>query len=127
MAWGSKDQLIAEVSALKRENELLQKFFEKKEAEVEELRKTIGILQDALIAKESPMVYRDMKMAEEQAREPQADPEELKRQQDLNKFNALFLNELEGDLFRDADDMISALQNAAGGPEFESLHGNEES
>lgn len=127
MSWGSKDQLIAENAALKRENELLHEFYSKKEAEVEELRATIKTLQDALIYKEAPVVYKDMRMAEEAAAQPQPNPEEIEKQKQISEANRLLLREIEGDLFKDAEDMIDTLSRVAGGPAWGSLHGNEES
>jgi hypothetical protein len=125
--FGNKDQLIAEMSGLKREVELLREFISSKEVEASDLRASIRILQDALIAKESPVAYRDMKSAEEAAATPQLDPETVKKNQQLNEANRLILRDLEGDLFRDADDMIDALSSVAGSPQFRSLHGNSES
>jgi len=127
MSWGSKDQLISEVSGLKREVELLREFISSKEVEAADLRASIRILQEALIAKESPIAYRDMKSAEEAAAVIQIDPEIVKRHQQLGEANRLILRDLESDLFRDADDMIDALSRVAGSPQLRSLHGNSES
>jgi len=125
--FGNKDQLVAEVSGLQREVSMLREFLASKESEASGLRDQVRILQDALIAKESPIAYRDMKSAEEVAAAPQLDPEMVKKNQQLNEANRLILRDLEGDLFRDADDMIDALSRVAGSPQFRSLHGNSES
>lgn len=125
--FGNKDQLISEVAGLRRETDMLREFLASKEKEASELRSSIRILQDALIAKESPVAYRDMKMAEEMAAQGPVDLEKMKRNAEINEANRLILRDLEGDLFKDADDLINSLSRVAGSPTFNSLHKNDES
>jgi hypothetical protein len=120
---------VALVASLQREVAMLREFLQSKEADILALRNDHRVLQEALISKESPQAYRDMRMAEEAALAPAVDPAELVKQREMNEANRLILRELEYDrpLFRDAEDMIDSLSRVAGGPRFNSLHENSES
>lgn len=120
-------RLAAEVAGLQREVSLLREFLASKDKEAEDLRASIRVLQDALIAKESPVAYRDMKVAEDRALEQPIDPAIAQKNRDMVEATRLITREIEEPLFTDADDMISALSRVAGGPKFNSLHGNSES
>lgn len=138
MAWGNKqerEKIVADNAAMKREIDLLREIIVDLKYDKVDLSTRLQNTQEALIAKESPEAYRDQKYAEEQARFADDDEmsdarKEVARVQGI-RAEATFqhLQNLEGDLFHDADDMISMLTPAAGVPmsESHSLHGNEES
>lgn len=136
MGWGDKrDMILAENAALKREVELLREMLSENKEERAELKTQLHHTQEALIAKESPEAYRDKKYAEEQADiaanvTPSDEQREAARIQQLRANTASkFLQETEGSLFKDADDMIDLLMPSLGVPmsEDHSLHGNDES
>ena len=136
MAWGEKrDRLVAENAAMEREINLLREIIVDLKAEKIDLKDRLQNTQEALIAKESPEAYRDQKYAEEQAMLIAANPtsdaqREAARLQGLRADTVLqYLQEQEGDLFQDADDMIALLTPATGVPldDTKSLHNNDES
>ncbi len=142
MAWGNKqerERLIAEHAAenvaMKREIDLLREIIVDLKCDKVDLSTRLQNTQEALIAKESPEAYRDQKYAEEQARFAEDDDmndarREAARVQGIRAETTFqHLQNLEGDLFHDADDMITLLTPAAGVPmgECHSLHGNSES
>lgn len=135
MAWGDskKELLIAENAAMSREIEMLRDQIADLRRDKTELRDQLKATQEALIAKESPEAYHDKKYAEEQASQP-APSEELLTQRKFRRQQAevasRYINEMEGSLFKDADDMIQMLTRGVGVPvisESKSLHGNNES
>lgn len=134
MSWGDKkDMIVAENGALKREVELLREMLAENKEERADLKTQLHHTQEALIAKESPEAYRDKKYAEEQALldpEPSDAQRENARLQQLRTDTATrYLQDTEGALFKDPDDMIQQLTRATGVPmgQSVSLHGNEES
>ena len=134
MGWGDKKEMIAaENVALTREVELLREMLAEYKEEKADLKKQLYHTQEALISKEAPEAYRDKKYAEEQAElavEPSEAQIENARHQRLRTDTATsYLQEMERDLFKDADDMISKLMPALSVPmgQSVSLHGNDES
>lgn len=133
MAWGDKKEaLIAEHAALKREVEILREQVVELKEEKQALYRRLTAAHEALVAKESPEAYRDQKVAEELANMPEPSTEELERanlQRRRAEIAQAYINEIEGDFFKDADDMIQQLTRAVGVPlgETASLHGNGES
>ena len=136
MAWGDKrDRLVAGNAAMEREIALLRDMIVDLKAEKIDLKDQLQNTQEALIAKESPEAYRDQKYAEEQARLSTSN-EMTDAEREAARLQALWadttfrhLQNLEGDLFQDADDMIQLLTRASSLPmgDTKSLHGNEES
>lgn len=113
-----KEQLIkqeAQVDHLVKENEFL--------------RGQVDKLQQALIAKESPVAYHHQKMDEAALNSPEVlpTPEEIHEQKVRRETYQKWMENLEGPLFEDADEMVAALTRQIGVPEHESLHGNDES
>src|SRR3970040_1997212 len=79
--------------------------------ENQHLRKQVEKLQEALIAKESPLAYRDLKADQAAVKDPD---------QDRNAQTRLvqdFMSAREKDLFVDVDDLISALGQLGGAPQ----------
>jgi hypothetical protein len=91
-----------------------------------DLKKQVERLQEALIAKESPIAYAQMRMDQANAEDP-VDLEERERIKERNEFARRYAARIEEPFFIDADDMISKLSQVIGVPTPKSLHGNEES
>jgi hypothetical protein len=111
--WGkdkSADQFMslitAQIEQLKDENQHLRKQVEK--------------LQEALIAKESPLAYRDLKADQAAVSEPQQD-----RNIDIRLVSE-FMAAREKDLFVDVDDLVSALGQLGGAPQAAPVGDGEE-
>jgi hypothetical protein len=124
--------LLAEKGYLLREIEMLREQLAEKRSDILSLREQLRWTQLALVAKEAPEAYRDRQDAEAAAAQRPASPEELEAQQmqaDRRDITARYLQELEGPLFKDGDDMIAQLTRVTGVPigESHSIHGNEES
>jgi len=82
-------------------------------------------LQDALVAKVSPEAYQDQ-MAAKEAPSSKEMEEEQHRRVRQGEVNRELLTLQEGDLFKDADEMIDILTRGQGAPEFAS-QGHDES
>jgi hypothetical protein len=137
MAWGKKEQVIAENAAIKQEVLMLrERVIELKEEKLALVKQLVNT-QEALVAKEAPEAWRDQKYMEEQALiMANADPEKEKEQAEAKRLMELkanttsnYLRGMEESLFVDADDMIEMFTRAAGVPVLDnhSLHGNDES
>lgn len=134
MAWGEKrDRLVAENAAMEREITLLREIITDLKEERTELKGQLHHTQEALIAKESPEAYRDKKYAEDQAEMnvelTDAQKKHAHEQRVRSDAASSWLQNMEDNLFKDADDMIQQLTRATGVPmgQTTSLHGNEES
>jgi hypothetical protein len=134
MAWGSKkrEELIAELAASKKETEILRELLSYKEKELERLRESLRITQDALIAKEAPVAYIDQRDAREDAKRTELSLEERERREQARaqaEMDKLLLEELEAPLFKSADDMQQILSRpfAASTVGEKSLHNDGES
>lgn len=135
MAWDKKKELLAaENVALHREVELLRELIAEHKADKIELQKQLRHTQDALVAKEAPEAYRDRMDAEIQAELNSVQPsdaqlENARKQRVRSDTASRYLQDTEGSLFKDADDMIQMLTRATGVPlgQEGSLHGNDES
>lgn len=134
MGWGEKrDMLVAENAALLREVDLLREMLAENKEDRADLKSQLRYTQEALIAKESPEAYRDKQDAEAAAELDSgpnaAEAENIRRQGVRTDAATSWLQNMEENLFKDADDMIQQLTRATGVPmgQSESLHGNEES
>jgi len=78
--------------------------------ENQHLRRQVEKLQEALIAKESPLAYRDLKADQSAVKEPDVD-----RNVDIRLVSE-FMAAREKDLFVDVDELISALGQLGGPP-----------
>jgi len=131
MAWGgsSRDLIVGENLAMKKEIEMLREFMESQKQEISDLKEALTKTQEALIAKESPMAYMDQKSAEEAA--IPLTPEQIASQEKFEREQALleqYAEEVERPhLFLDAEDMQEKLLGATFDPGDESLHGDNES
>lgn len=90
---------------LEAENEALKQ-------EITYMRKQVDRLQEALISKEAPEAYRTIKADESWAKE---DNPMNNRKKEYDVY-AKMMRERESDLFRDADELISALTEVVGAP-----------
>lgn len=87
-------------------------------------------LQEALVAREAPVVYEDMRAKEAEAAQVELPPEMQKIIDHERKVQELMKQHAEWEeqpLFSDADDMMDKLAGAIGPPEAESVHGDSES
>lgn len=94
--------------------------------ENDRLIKQVERLQEALVAKESPIAYAQMRMDQANADNPD-DLEERQRMKERNEFARRYAASIEEPFFVDADDMIAKLSGIVGMPTPKSLHDNEES
>lgn len=132
MAFGSKEMAIENarvVAKLESQVDTLELRLSDSREENKELRSMLSRAQDALIAKEAPEAYRDQKVAEyEAAHEPtEEEKEESRKRRIIADMHSQHLDNLEGPLFKNAEEMISMLSYVEGVPEPASLHGNSES
>lgn len=132
MAFGSKEMALENarvVAKLEAQVDTLELRLSDSREESKELRGMLSRAQDALIAKEAPEAYRDQKAAEWEAdHEPtEEEKEELKRRRIIANIHAQHLDNLEGPLFKNAEDMIAILSHVEGTPQSASLHNNSES
>jgi len=108
--WGKDKEFIslitAQIDQLKEENKYL--------------RKQVENLQEALIAKESPLAYRDLKADQASINTPDKD-----RNVDSRLLNE-FIAAREKDLFVDVDELISALGQLGGVPQAAPIGDGEE-
>lgn len=129
MARYSEEQLelIAENAVLKKENELLRDRIEEIRGELVQEKEQVLRLQDALVAKESPLAYSDQRDA---ARQDEAPPDWVRDQIRKLNIERQIVDMEEQPLFRDAqemEDMMDTLTQSVGVPSPPSPHGNEES
>lgn len=133
MAFGSKDMAIENarhIAVLEAKLEMREERLTEQAEEIRELRAMVARTQDALVAKEAPEAYRDGKIAEAEAAAEDLSPEEEKRQREIMlraETNARYIEEIEGPLFKDPQDMIDMLTRPTTVPEQGSLHNNGES
>ncbi len=133
MAFGSDKNnalLAAQGAAQEVEIRMLREQLTEKREEIKDLKASLARTQEALIAKEAPEAYLDHVAIREQVRDENLTPEQQSAIE-TNRAEAraaeLYISEMEGPLFRGADDMISLLQRPQGPPVPESLHGDGES
>jgi hypothetical protein len=124
--------LLAEKGALLVKVEMLEKYIDEKKEEITRLTEQLRWTQDALVAKEAPEAYRDRMDAEAAANRPEMTEEEKaqrKLYQEKIDITSRYINEIEGQMFIDRDDMIQQLTRGVGSPtaNTQSLHGNDES
>ncbi len=132
MSFGSKEMAIENarvVAKLESQVENLELRLTDSQGENSELRGMLSRAQDALIAKEAPEAYRDQKIPEYEAtHEPtEEEKEAVKKQRAIANMHAEHFENLEGPLFKSAQDMIDMLSYVEGTPEPASLHNNSES
>ena len=110
------------VSSLKRENEELR-------SDKAVLSKKIDGLMEALVAKEAPAAYADMRASEAIENMTEEDIEAQQRNKAEAAFYRKYTTELEKPtLFTDADEMMATLSRSfVKPPGAESVHGNDES
>lgn len=124
MMWGNrnKTELIAEAAALQRENEIQAQRIEELKGQIERLDGQVAALQRALVAKEAPAAFADMVEDEDENPPPWVEQRlrETKILQEISRVE-------EDPLFRDPEEMISALTMARGVPSPGAAHDNEES
>jgi hypothetical protein len=122
--------LAAQQAAQEVEIRMLREQLVEKREEIVELKVTLARTQDALIAKEAPEAYRDHIIEREQAVDENLTPEQQSAIE-INRIESRAAEELianmEGPLFKGAEDMISMLSAPTGPPATESLHGDGES
>ena len=107
--------------ALTRENDELKE-------DKRELSSKVDKLMEALIAKEAPEAYSDIR---EDRREERLTPEDLaerERRQKEARLLSQYEQQIEQPLFRTAEEMMTSLSRASVEPPgAQSIHGNEES
>ena len=101
--------------------ELLTKEIETLRQDKVELVTRLNLLQDALVAKESPIAYRDRQYTPEVKPDPRIS-------NDLEMMHR-YMEELKSDrpMFDTADDLIYLVNSARGVPQSKSIHNNDES
>jgi hypothetical protein len=120
MALGSSK----EIEFLNRENDLLRQQVADLKEEKKELARRLDNMSNALIARQSPDAYQDMKAEEYDAEH--ADRYDDEHRKKLIKAGQTLLDATENPLFKDADDMQAMiLGNLIS--ESTSTHDNEES
>jgi hypothetical protein len=97
------------------------------EGEIEYLRAQVAKLTEALVAKESPIAYGQMKADQAAAEADPVNAEELARMRERDEFAMRYAARIEEPFFTDPEDMISKLTKIVGAPVASSLHGNKES
>jgi hypothetical protein len=129
--FGSKEEAAIALGRLQAENEQLRIRVQERESAISFLQTQVKQLQDSLIAIQQPEAYREMKDFEYAT---EVDSEEHKQARDryLQEQGQIadYIAAQEGPYLRSANDlydMIGKFQQGAGGPEAESVHGNDES
>ncbi len=97
--------------------------------EVQHLRSQVERLQDAYLAVQHPVAYRQVKEDQYDAQNPQVDETFSKESRQRKEWQDKYLDSLEGPIFDSADQMIETLQmvDAPRTIEPKSVHGNNES
>jgi predicted nucleic acid-binding Zn-ribbon protein len=97
--------------------------------EVKHLRSQVERLQDAYLAVQHPVAYRQVKEDQYDAQNPQVDETFSKESRQRKEWQDKYLDSLEGPIFDSADQMIETLQmvDAPRTIEPKSVHGNTES
>lgn len=124
--------VAAENAALHEKVGMLREMLDDKKEQITALSEQVSILQGALVAKESPEAWREQmwQQAQAEAEETEITPEQKKiheqraAQVDMERRH---LDNIEGPLFKGAEDMQSLLLGPIGAPESASLHGDNES
>lgn len=107
---------------------LLQDQIQELREDKSKLQNQLFNLQNGLMAVRSPEAYRDMR-ADQGESTPAMDPEVAEKNRIYKEVQTRHLENIEGDLFTDADDMINMLSGPlnSGAMESKSIHGNDES
>lgn len=120
-----QNRLIEIEKDLAVKNELLSQ----KGEEIEHLRKQVDRLQNAVLAVHHPEAYRsvrDDEFAAEAAIEPIGE-EKRKETKEENDIIKNHIENMEGPLFKDVEDMMDLLGKRVGIPVESSVHDNDES
>ncbi len=97
--------------------------------EVKHLRDQVDRLQDAYLAVQHPVAYKQVKEDQYDANYPDIDETFSKESRQRKQWQDKYLDSLEGPIFNSADEMIETLQmvDAPRIVESKSVHGNTES
>ena len=97
--------------------------------EVKHLRDQVDRLQDAYLAVQHPVAYKQVKEDQYDANYPDMDETFSKESRQRKQWQDKYLDSLEGPIFNSAEEMIETLQmvGAAKTIEPKSVHGNTES
>ena len=113
----TKADLEEKIELLREQNLMYQKLIENHEKEKQFLQESVSQLQQALIAKESPEAWAESRAIQEKAELQDLTPEQLEELHRTRQMQVDMMNEhlalVEGDTWKDADDMISTFTRGA--------------
>ena len=121
--------LTEKASALEVQVAIKEGLLGQKQEEVLHLRTQVDRLQDAYLAVQHPVAYKQVKEDQYDANYPDMDETFSKESRQRKEWQDKYLDSLEGPIFNSADEMIETLQ-MVGAPrtvESKSVHGNTES
>lgn len=105
-----KEQLVVDLVTAQKEISMLREMLSAKDEDAKILREQLKWTQEALIAKESPEAYIDQRAAAEDAIPLSAEETERRNKAQTQVRNdKKILEEIEGPLFRDAEEMQQIL------------------
>lgn len=102
-------ELIQENATLKANLEAANERKKELQAQVESLQDQVYRLQDALVAKEAPLAYRDRRDSEEEAGGPVRSTADQKLLREKAMVNRRLLDQIESPTFQDGDDFIRSM------------------
>jgi hypothetical protein len=128
MAWGDKKKTLEGRNIeLETENKLLQGIVEDLREEKRVLVEKLDKAYEALTAKEAPIAYGQMRADQAEAAMTEEELQRRENSKQIAQAHGQLLTEIEGPLFRGAEDMRSILLKVAGPPKIESMNYDDES
>lgn len=124
MAWGDRKKSL---EALEIENKFLREKVEELKEEKRILVDKLDKAYEALVAKESPHAYADLKADQAESKLTEEDIKQREQAKELTRATGELMSTMEGPLFKSAEDMRSMIMRATGPPKIESTHQNDES